>query len=157
MTKGFTSRLTILCLLAAFALPVTAADQPEISSAWARATPPGATVGAVYLALQGGDKDDRLIGASTDRARSVELHTVEEIDGVARMRPLESLEVPAGTRVELAPGGHHLMLMGLSSPLVAGESLSVVFKFENSAAQRIEVPIKPVTQLDDSTHHHHSP
>lgn len=154
MTTGFTSRLTIFFLLAAFALPLAAADQPEISSAWARATPPGATVGAVYATLTGGDVADRLVGASTNRAASVELHTVEEIDGVARMRPMESLNVPAGTRVELAPGGHHLMLMGLTSPLVAGESLSIVFKFENSADQRIEVPIKPVTQLDESAHHH---
>jgi hypothetical protein len=155
MNNGLLQRLAVFFLPIVLAWPVTAAEGPDVLDAWARATPPGATVGAVYVTLEGGAVADRLTGATSDRASSVELHTVEEVDGIARMRPLKSLEIPAGTRVELAPGGRHLMLLGLESPLVAGDTLTVVLDFEVSGAKSVEVPIRPAAATDESSHHQH--
>ena len=117
------------------------AGAPSVSGAWARATPPGVSVGAAYLTIAGGSTDDRLAGASTDRASMVQLHTVEESNGVAAMRETEGVPVPAGKRVVLAPGGTHIMLMGLSAPLVAGESFPLDLRFEKAGQQTVQVTV----------------
>ena len=143
-------RLHLHCLALAVALALGAAaaragDAPVVTGAWSRATPPGVSVGAAYLVITGGDKDDRLTGASSERAEMVELHEVVEEDGVAKMRPTEKVEIPAGKRVELAPKGKHLMLMGLDAPLVAGQTYALVLKFAESGEQRVSVTVREAT------------
>jgi periplasmic copper chaperone A len=132
--------MTALVLLA---LPALAcAGAPTVADAWARATPPGVDVGAAYLTITGGSTDDRLLGASTERASMVHLHTVEESGGVASMRPVDSVAVPAGKQVVLAPKGMHLMLMGLARPLVAGETFALNLRFENAGEQTVQVTVR---------------
>jgi copper(I)-binding protein len=131
--------------LAIAAAAAHAGDAPVVTGAWSRATPPGVSVGAAYLVITGGDKDDRLTGASSERAEMVELHEVVEEDGVAKMRPTEEVEVPAGKRVELAPKGRHLMLMGLDAPLVAGQTYALVLKFAESGEQKVSVTVREAT------------
>ena len=59
------------------------------------------------------------------------------------MRPApEGLAIPAGEIVELAPGGFHLMLMGLDMPLVAGERLPLTLIFNSAGAVSIELAIE---------------
>jgi copper(I)-binding protein len=131
-----------------------AADGPTVTNAWARATAPGVDVGAAYMTIDGGAKPDRLVDASTPLAAMVHLHTVEEKDGVAKMRAVAAVEVPAGKRVELAPKGTHVMLMGLERPLVAGESFPVTLKFETAGEQTVTVEVRPATD-DHSQHTQH--
>ena len=134
-----------------------AADGPRVSDAWARATPPGVAMGAAYLTLQGGAKPDRLVGARTDRAEAIEIHVIVESDGMARMRPVESVEIPARATVTLAPKGTHLMLVGLDRPLVAGETLRLELEFAASPAQTVTVEVRPATAgpAADSPHAGH--
>lgn len=154
MTGRFGARLAALALGAC--MTVAAADDgPVVSEAWARATPPGTTVGAAYLTLQGGNVADRLVGASSDRAAMVHLHTVEETDGVAKMRSIDAIEVPAGKRVTLAPKGTHIMLMGLDAPLVAGQTFGLTLRFAVAGEREVSVTVKPATATDDHAHHHH--
>ena len=131
--------------LAIAAVAAHAGDAPVVTGAWSRATPPGVSVGAAYLVITGGDKDDRLTGASSERAEMVELHEVVEEGGVAKMRPMEDVPVPTGKRVELAPKGRHLMLMGLDAPLVAGQTYALVLKFAESGEQRVSVTVREAT------------
>jgi copper(I)-binding protein len=133
----------LACAFAAFA--TQAGDAPVVSKAWSRATPPGVEVGAAYMVIEGGSKDDRLVGASSDRAAMVHLHDVIEEDGMAKMRSTEAVDIPAGKRVELAPKGRHLMLMGLGAPLVAGESYLLVLEFAHSGEQTVTVQVGPAT------------
>lgn len=128
---------------------------PMVSDAWARATPPGVDVGAAYMVIEGGARDDRLVDASSDRAAMVHLHTVEEQDGIAKMRAIDSVAVPAGARVVLAPKATHLMLMGLERPLVAGERFAVTLEFAESGPQVVTVTVKAATATDDHAHHQH--
>jgi copper(I)-binding protein len=134
--------------VAAFAAAAQAGNAPVVTEAWARATPPGVEVGAVYMTITGGAGDDRLVGASCDRAAMVAIHTVEEQAGVARMREIESLDVPAGRKVVLAPMSTHLMLMGLDGPLVAGQSFTVALRFAASGTQDVAVQVKPAAAGD---------
>jgi periplasmic copper chaperone A len=121
---------------------LAAAGGPTVSDAWARATPPGVDVGAVYLTIEGGGASDQLVAASTARAAMAHLHTVEESDGVASMRPVDSIEVPAAARVVLAPKGTHIMLMGLTAPLVAGERFPLKLSFEKAGELTVQVTVR---------------
>jgi periplasmic copper chaperone A len=129
-------------VLASLCATAWAAGGPVASQAWARATAPGVDVGAVYLTIDGGAHGDRLVSASTPRAAMVHLHTVEESNGVARMRPVEGVDVPAAGRVVLAPKGTHIMLMGLVRPLVAGETFPLSLRFEKAGEQVLNVVVR---------------
>jgi copper(I)-binding protein len=112
-----------------------------VRDAWARATAPGMTVGAVYLTLQGGAVADRLVGAATARAEMTQIHVVTEDGGMARMRETAAVDVPAGQRVQLAPQGTHLMLMGLGRSLSGGESFPLTLHFERAGKREIQVRV----------------
>jgi copper(I)-binding protein len=117
------------------------AGGPTVSHAWARATPPGLSVGAAYFTITGGSGADDLVGASTPVAAMAEMHTMDEQGGMATMREVERIHVPAGKTVVLAPSGTHVMLMGLGKPLVAGQTFPLKLEFANSPAQIIEVTV----------------
>lgn len=129
-------------VLASLSATAWGSGGPVASRAWARATAPGVDVGAVYMTIDGGAKGDRLVSASTPRAAMVHLHTVEESNGVARMRPVEGVDVPAAGHVVLAPKGTHIMLMGLERPLVAGETFPLSLRFEKAGAQTLDVVVR---------------
>ncbi len=109
-----------------------ARESLTISDPWARATPAGARMGAIYLRLRSAS-GDRLLGASVPRSVTAETQLHETIGGGGgsmKMREVSSIELPAGQTVELKPGGFHVMLMGLKHRLKAGEKVSVTLRFE---------------------------
>ncbi len=114
----------------------------SVGSAWARATPPGMAVAAVYLTLTGGTHADRLVGAETPRAAMAQIHVVSEAEGMARMRQTEGVDVPAHESVALAPQGTHIMLMELPRPLVAGERFPLTLQFEQAGKIGISVEVR---------------
>ena len=154
MTHRTAPRLALVAFLAV-AGTAWAADAPVVTDAWARATPPGTTVGAAYMTIQGGKQADRLVDASSDRAAMVHLHSVEEKDGVSKMRAIDAVEIPAGQRVTLAPKSTHVMLMGLDGPLVAGQTFVVTLRFAKAGEQPVTVTVKPATATDDHAQHQH--
>jgi copper(I)-binding protein len=85
----------------------------------------------------------------------VHLHTVEERDGVAKMRAIEAVEVPAGQRVRLAPKSTHVMLMGLDGPLVEGQTFVVTLRFAEAGELPVTVVVKSATAPDDPASHAH--
>ena len=113
----------------------------EVRDAWARATAPGQTSGAVYATLDNRGPDDRLTGAATDRAAMAMIHKSETVDGVARMRMAGDVPIASGSTVVLAPGGTHILLEGLKAPLVAGETLPLELRFANGGAHKVDVRI----------------
>src|ERR1035438_5728651 len=118
MINAIAGAAMVGCLLAAPARAeeIKAGDL-VITQAWSRATPGGAKIGGGYLTIENrGSTADRLIGGSADVAGKVELHEMSMNNGVMTMRPLESgLAIEPGKTVKLAPGGYHLMLMGLKN------------------------------------------
>ena len=136
--------MRVLAALSLGMLPALAiaGDVPAVTQAWARATAPGVDVGAVYMTIDGGAKSDKLVSASTARAAMVHLHTVEESGGVAKMRPVDGVDVPAGKRVLLAPKGTHVMLMGLAQPLVAGETFPLNLRFAKAGELTVSVAVR---------------
>jgi copper(I)-binding protein len=117
-----------------------------IDHPWARATVSVQKVGAGYLTIRNeGQQADRLIGARSPIVPSIEMHTHEiDAQGVARMGQLEAIELPPGATVELAPGGMHLMLIGLSAPLREGEDFPLTLVFERAGEVEVRVDIEPL-------------
>ncbi|MGP9820956.1 copper chaperone PCu(A)C [Salinarimonas sp. NSM] len=111
----------------------------RIETPWSRATPGAAPVAGGYLTIVNtGSEPDRLLGGSVEIAERFEVHSMETVDGIARMAPVEGgLEIPAGESVALAPGGYHVMFMGLKRPLAEGEAFEATLVFERAG----EVPV----------------
>jgi periplasmic copper chaperone A len=137
----------------------TSAIAIEVTDAWARATAMGDMAmgeaqpagdsdaamgnGAAYLVVRNaGTTPDRLIGAASDVAGAVELHTVEESNGVMAMRPVEAIDVPAGESVELRPGGFHVMLVGLNRELRPGDMVALTLEFERAGSVDVRAEVR---------------
>ena len=124
--------------------PVTlaAADTSGIAldHVWARPTAGNATTGAAYFTVTNTGAPDSLLGASTPAAAAATVHETINDNGVMKMRPVPSIPLTAGKPVTLAPGGYHVMLMGLKKPLKAGDSFPLTLTFEH--AQPITVTVK---------------
>jgi copper(I)-binding protein len=113
-----------------------------IGHPWARATPGGAKVGAVYLTLvNDGKATDRLLKAATPLAAGVSIHTMIKDGDVMRMREVDGVEIPAGKTVELKPGGLHIMLMGLTRPLKEGDMFPLTLTLANAGEVAVEVMV----------------
>ena len=115
------------------------AEQP-----WARATAPQQKVGGAYVTLTS-PVDDRLIGASSSVAGRTEVHEMTMNGGVMRMREQkDGIALPAGKPVALAPGGYHIMLMDLQTPLVAGQTITVQLRFQHAPPMDLDVKVAPI-------------
>ena len=129
-------RPSALFLLAATALllvPPPAIGQAVTFDAWARATAPGATTGAIYGWLENvSDEPLHLQSAHFDGAGHVMLHRTLERQGIMRMIHAE-IELAPGETVGLAPGGLHIMLMRLAEPLVQSCTYSVMLEWSNGS------------------------
>lgn len=116
----------------------------QAANAFARATAPRQTIGAAYVTLTS-RADDRLVSATSPAAARVELHSMAMDGGVMRMREVAGgLPLPAGQPVVLGPGGLHIMLVDLKAPLVAGQVVDVVLRFQNAPALDLRVPVAAV-------------
>jgi periplasmic copper chaperone A len=131
-----------------FAAPLRAeevkAGDLVITQAWSRATPGGAKIGGGYLTIENkGSAPDRLIGGSADVASKIQVHEMAMKNGVMTMRPLDNgLIIEPGKTVKLAPGGYHLMLFDLKSPLKQGDKLPVTLEFEKAGKVKLTLDVQ---------------
>jgi copper(I)-binding protein len=134
--------LVLAALLPALALaqPTTV---PKVGEAWARPTVAGQQGGGGFMTIVGGSAADRLVGARTAVAERMELHTMTMEGSTMRMREVPAIDVPAGGTVKLAPGGLHLMFMGLKQPLANGSTVPVTLRFEKAGEVTVEFKIQP--------------
>ena len=124
---------------AAFACGAAGAADIRVEDAWARASAGAARNGAAYVTLVNRGAAAALIGVESSAAARAELH-MHIMDGdMARMRPAGSVPLPAGARVALAPGGLHIMLLGLRAPLREGASFPMTLRFDDGDSRAIEV------------------
>lgn len=115
----------------------------EIGHPWTRATPPTAPSGGGYLTITNkGTTEDRLISVKSPAAGTVQVHEMKMEGNVMRMREIEGgLAIPPGATVALAPGGFHLMMMGLKAPLKQGEKVPVTLVFEKAGSIDVELAV----------------
>lgn len=116
----------------------------------------GAPTAAGYMAIaNNGTHPDRLIGVEVPIAKSSSLHRTEvSADGVARMLPLEAVDIPADDTVLFEQGAMHVMLMGLSAPLQEGDMVPATLIFEHAGRIDIEFMVDPADGMDHGTMDH---
>jgi copper(I)-binding protein len=117
-----------------------------ITQAWSRATPGGAKIGGGYLTIENkGAAPDRLIGVAGEVAGKIEVHEMAMKDGVMTMRPLDKgLTIEPGKTVKLAPGGYHLMMFDLKSPLKQGDKVPVTLEFEKAGKVTVSLDVQGI-------------
>lgn len=132
---------TVLAGLLLAAPALAQAPPVTVTGAWSRATPPGAEVGAVYLTLDS-PAGDRLVSVSSPAAARAQVHEMTMEGTVMRMRELpDGLALPAHQAVTLAPGGLHIMLVGLKAPLKQGATVPLHLVFQSAPPLDLTVPV----------------
>ena len=144
-------------LLFAALLPALASAEPNaglaLEGAWVRALPPTQTNTAAYLEItNNGGEAVTVIGGRAELAQKLEIHTTREIDGYMRMKQLEQLDLAPGAVVKLAPGGTHLMLLGLDRMPVSGENVQLCLELAGGAQVCTEAEVRKTA---GQQHHHH--
>ena len=126
-------------------------DPVTVSDAWARTSPSGVTRGAAYFDITSADDDSLVaVSVSSDVAARAEIHEVvkamdmgddEMHDDAMSMQEMDALELPAGTLVQLAPGGYHIMMIDLAKPLVVGETFDLTLDFDQAPDLTVTVEV----------------
>jgi len=157
------TRFAALALLSLSALAQPALAQPALAQPaapvradqpWARATAPQQETGAAYVTLTS-PAGDRLVGASSPLAGRAEVHSVRMDGAVMQMREMDGgLPLPAGQPVVLTPGGYHIMLVNLTRPLRAGESIPVQLRFQNAPPLDLQFQVGAPGARGPASHAH---
>ena len=123
-----------------------------VEQPWARESI--GTNGAAYVTvINHGKSADNLIGVEAKVAKRVQLHTHKNDGEIMRMRHIKSIPVPAEGSVTLKPGGHHIMMMGLTHKLKTDEEFPLTLVFEKAGKVKVQVKIKHAGSLSGSSYH----
>jgi len=99
--------------------------------------------GAAFMVVRNtGSSADRLLSAASDAAEAVELHTMVKEGDLMKMRQVEAVEVPANGEVALAPGGYHVMMIGLRPAFQPGQTISLTLRFERAGEVTLPVEVR---------------
>lgn len=140
------------------------AEGLSATEAWVKATEGAAMTdmtGAFMTVLNDSDADVKLVSATSPGVPKVEIHEVVVLDGKNVMQPKSGgIAVPAGGFATLMPGGDHVMLMGLTTPLKVGDEVAITLTFDNGETVDVQAPVKEFTE--EMEHYHtgtqtHSP
>jgi periplasmic copper chaperone A len=146
MPLSLSRSLPVAVLLALASLAALAGDGAiGVSDPYARAVPPGQPNSGVFMTLTNDStKPHALVSATSPAAKTVELHTHVQENGMMRMRRIERIEIPAGGRTVLAPGGLHVMLIGLTQDLKPGANVDLSLTFDDGSEIRVEAPVRQI-------------
>ncbi|MDP1914217.1 copper chaperone PCu(A)C [Brevundimonas sp.] len=152
MTRAPILALALLALTACSGQPSRSGDAAtvQVAGAVCRPTPVGRQTTGCYLTLTAAAAD-RLASVASPDANIVQIHESRIESNMMMMRELrEGLPLPAGQAVALAPGGSHLMLLGVKEPLVAGDTVALTLTFAASAPVEVTATVgQPAASEDD--------
>lgn len=155
MQKAIAGAALVLATLSATAHSFKLGDI-DIGHPYARPTREGQLVSAGYFKLTNQGAADRLLSASSPAAGAAEIHSMTMDGNVMKMRQVDAIDLATGQTVELKPGSYHVMLMGLKSPLKAGDQFPLTLKFEKAGEVVVTVKVEaPKPQPDAPAAHAH--
>jgi len=125
----------------------------SVNQPFASPTMPGATVGAAYMqVVNGGRNQVVLVSATSPVAAKVEFHSMSMEGNIMRMREITGgIPIPPGGSVNFVPGGMHIMLIGLKQRLAPGSDIPLTLSFNGAAQVSLKVPVRGPS----GGHHHH--
>jgi len=144
---------TLLLTLCLWSTISAASEFPMVIDPYINATPPGAKVTAGYFTLINENSAEIVITrAYSPTIAKVEIHRSFVKDDVAKMERQDSVILAPGATVEFKHGGYHLMLMALTEPLAAGQSVDIILS-TSVGDMLIEMPVKKMGMSMDSDQH----
>lgn len=139
-------------------LQQTTASVIQIEDPWVRAVPPNANNSAIFLDLRNESEQLRkLVEVHSEVAERVELHTTKDEDGMLRKQRLEEVPIPALETQSFHPGGIHIMLIGLRSPLEVGGVIELELVYADQSKETISIPVDERPLLPITAQNNHSP
>jgi periplasmic copper chaperone A len=114
-----------------------------VTGAWVRTAPAGADTAAYFTIVNGTATADALVGVSTTVSQSAGLHqTTTDPSGMTGMHMTPMVDVPAGGSVQFAPGGYHVMLVGVIAELKAGDTVVLQFAFQKAGTVKVIAEVR---------------
>jgi copper(I)-binding protein len=145
----------IVLLLLSFLPTAMASSAVEVETPWVREAPPASTVLAAYMLLKNtGDTPRTITRIDSPDFRDARIHRTVVEDGVAKMLPVEQLQLPASGSVTLEPGGLHLMLFDPKRPLRDGDTVILLIHGSDGDSVTVHAPVIRKTGGHDHAHHH---
>ena len=155
LIRRYWQPLIALCMLVSFS-SVQASEILEIDDAWVAEAPPVAPVMGGYMKIVNEtDKSVSITSASCPDFEKVEIHEMSMSGGMMKMREIEKLDVPAHGKVELKPGGYHLMLIKPKQAFKKGDTLTVTLHTADGQSRAVKMEVKERPSGDAHQHHHH--
>ena len=139
----------LLVCLALFLMPSLAYGDDQsvtVTNAWARPTANTRSPGGVFLNINNTGKASVILtGAHSDIARMAHIHMTKSDGGMMTMDMIDKIDIQSGESLSFAPGGYHIMLMGLAQKLTKGDTFKLTLTFEGSDDVVITVPVTGMT------------
>ena len=120
---------------ATLACTLSHAQSVEVKDAWIRGTVPAQKATGAFMDITA-KNNARLISVESKIAASTEIHNMTMNNGVMKMFPVDGVDVPAGKTVKLAPGGYHVMVIGLKEQIKPGDRVPLKLNFELADKKR---------------------
>jgi len=136
MTRTLVSAAALLMLAACNSgekAPEPGAPTVAVADALCRPTPKGRQTTGCYMTLTA-SADDRLVSAESPQAKYVQIHESRMESNMMMMQQMrDGMPLAAGQATVLAPGGNHLMLLGVEEPLATGDTVTLKLTFATAA------------------------
>lgn len=150
--KRFLSLACASLALASFhAIPANA--QVTVTEPWVRATVAMQRAAGAFMQIKA-DASARLVSAKSPVANIVEIHEMAMDNGVMKMRAIPGIEIPAGQKLDLKPGGYHVMLIDLKQQIKAGDMVPITLVFEGLDKKQQTVEVKASARAIDGAAKH---
>lgn len=162
--KDIMRQLTLLAAAAALTIAGSAQAASfrqghlEVVDPWSRPAMAGGNGGGFMVVTNRG-KSDTLKSVEAPFARKTEIHRSSTEGGVMRMERQDAgVAIPAGKAVSFAPGGYHVMFLGLTKATTAGDKLPATLVFQSGARLKVEFQVgagAPGADAKAGEHAHH--
>ena len=152
-------RIWLIILVAGLCIPALQAEPVEgivFEDVWIRAMPPFQPNSAGYMTISNNRETAiAVVGASSNVSKKTEIHTTRQVDGLMRMEQLDGVALAPGERLELAPGGTHLMLLGLEYRPVAGDDIELCLHLVTEEIICTPAEVRKSASSSAGGHEHH--
>ena len=167
MKKIYLFCLLLLCDFVGFTAQVNAdtikqGAKVSVEKAYLRATIPGTTISSAYMKMVNHSAESITFNkATSDISPRIEIHQHTMVDGMMRMRKVNSIAIEPNRHVKLQPSGLHLMVFDVTKPLKPQQEVEVTLHFSNNDAVTVTMPVyspaqeKAVQATVPTTHEHH--
>ncbi len=134
--------LAVILLLLSFGATADS-SQVKLSDGWIKDSPPVVPMRAGYLTIENRGSDTATItGLQSDAFARIEMHETVMQDGMMKMVEMPKLEIAPGAKVELVPGGKHLMLITPQRTLGRGDDVDITVMFDDGKSIQTNLPVR---------------